>query len=215
MNIAKLIDHTLLKPDARLDDIKQLCAEALTHGFHAVCLNPYWISTAKSLLKGGAVKICTVCNFPLGASLPQTNAIAVAKAIAAGAHEIDMVINIGAALDGHWNFIEHEIHEVVSIANGRPVKVIVETCLLNDAQIREACLAAVRAGADFVKTSTGFGKAGATVNAVKLMRATVGPGIGVKASGGIRTAADARAMLDAGASRLGTSAGVAIVSAWR
>ncbi|MDR2463531.1 MAG: deoxyribose-phosphate aldolase [Verrucomicrobiales bacterium] len=210
MNIAQLIDHTLLKPDARLEDIKKLCAEALEYDFYSVCINPYWITTAKSLLKGSKVKICTVCNFPLGASLPQTNAIAVAKAIASGAHEIDMVINIGAALDGHWNFIEHEIHEVVSIANGRTVKVILETCLLNDEQIRETCKAAVRAGASFLKTSTGFSTAGATLSAVKLMRATLPAHVGVKASGGIRTAADAHAMLDAGANRLGSSASVNI-----
>jgi len=215
MNIAQLIDHTPLKPDAGLDDIKQLCREAAEHNFYSVCINPYWISTAKSLLKGSDVKICTVCDFPLGASLPQTNAFAVAKAIAAGAHEIDMVMNIGAALDGHWNFVEHEIHEVVSIANGRPVKVILETCLLNDEQIREACKASVRAGAAFVKTSTGFSKSGATVETVKLMREIVGPNIGVKASGGIRTAADAKAMIDAGANRIGSSSSVTIAKEWR
>jgi deoxyribose-phosphate aldolase len=215
MNIAQLIDHTLLKPDARLEDIKQLCREATEHNFYSVCINPYWINTAKSLLKGSEVKICTVCDFPLGASLPQNNAFAVAKAIAAGAHEIDMVMNIGAALDGHWNFVEHEIHEVVSIANGRPVKVILETCLLNDDQIREACKTSVRAGAAFVKTSTGFSKAGATAEAVRLMRETVGPNIGVKASGGVRAAADAKAMIDAGANRIGSSAGVTIVKEWR
>lgn len=214
MNITQLIDHTLLKPDAKLEDIKKLCGEALEHRFHSVCINPYWITTAKSLLKGSDVKITTVCDFPLGASLPQTNAFAVAKAIAAGADEIDMVMNIGAALEGHWNFVEHEIHEVVSIANGRPIKVILETCLLRDEEIRQACLAAVRAGAAFVKTSTGFNKAGANVGIVKLMRETVGGKIGVKASGGIRSAAEAKAMLDAGANRIGTSSSVAIVKEW-
>jgi deoxyribose-phosphate aldolase len=215
MNIAQLIDHTLLKPDAKLEDIKKLCVEAMEHKFYSVCINPYWISTAKSLLKGSEVKIVTVCDFPLGASMPQTNAFAVAKSIAAGADEVDMVMNIGAAMEGHWNFVEHEIHEVVSIANVRPIKVILETCLLRDEQIVEACKTAVRAGAAFVKTSTGFNKSGANVGIVKLMRTTVGAKTGVKASGGIRNAAEAKAMLDAGANRIGTSSGVTIVKEWR
>ncbi len=208
--IARLIDHTLLKPEATRPQIEKLCAEAVQHGFYSVCINPYWIADAKLLLNGSEVKICTVVGFPLGATLPQSKAHATADALKTGADEIDMVMNIGAAKEGHWNFIEHEIHEVVSTAKGRVVKVILETCLLTEEEIRQACLAAKRAGAAFVKTSTGFSSGGATVEAVRLMRATVGPDMGVKASGGIRDRAAAESMIAAGATRLGTSNGVAI-----
>lgn len=212
MNIASLIDHTVLKPEATLKDIEQLCTEARQHHFFSVCINPYWITSAKPLLTDTKVKICTVVGFPLGATLPQAKAHETIAAIAAGADEIDMVINIGAALEGHWHFIEHEVHDVVSQAQGHIVKVILETCLLSPEQITSACQACVRGGASFVKTSTGFNSSGATIDAVKIMRATVGEKIGVKASGGIRNIADAQAMIAAGASRLGTSAGVAIVT---
>jgi deoxyribose-phosphate aldolase len=208
--LASLIDHTLLRPDAVLADIETLCREAREHRFYSVCIQPYWITTAQGFLAGSDVKICTVAGFPLGANMSNAKATETRLAVEAGADEIDMVMNIGAALEGHWNFVEHEIHEVVSSAQGRPVKVILETCLLAPGQITLACQAAVRGGASFVKTSTGFSSGGATVDAVRLMRETVGPRIGVKASGGIRDRATAEAMVAAGATRLGTSASVAI-----
>lgn len=206
------IDHTLLKPDAILSEIEQLCREALEHSFVSVCVNPYWISTVAPLLHGSNVKTCTVIGFPFGANQTQSKTFECKQAIETGADEIDMVMNLGAALEGHWNFVEHEIHEIVSTAKDKPVKVILETAALNDEEIRQACAAAQRAGAAFVKTSTGFHpKGGATVEAVRLMRETVGPEMGVKASGGIRDAATAEAMIQAGATRLGTSASVAII----
>jgi deoxyribose-phosphate aldolase len=211
MNIASFIDHTLLRPDATLPEIETLCAQAKEHSFFSVCLNPYWISNARSCLKGSSVRICTVVGFPLGATLPQAKAHETKDVILAGADEVDMVINIGAALEGHWNFIEHEVHEVVSQAQGKIVKVILETCLLHAEQITAACLACERGGASFVKTSTGFSKGGATLDTVQLMKKTVGSRLGIKASGGIRSLADAQAMIQAGATRLGTSAGVEIV----
>ncbi|MDX6765186.1 MAG: deoxyribose-phosphate aldolase [Candidatus Methylacidiphilales bacterium] len=211
MEIATLIDHTLLKPEATRTQIEQLCTEAREHGFFSVCINPYWISDAKKLLNGSGVKVCTVIGFPLGAGLPQSKMHATQDAIKAGADEVDVVQNIGAAKEAHWNFIEHEIHEVVSAAQGKTVKVILETCLLTDHEIVECCKAAQKAGAHFVKTSTGFSSGGATIEAVALMRKTVGPSMGVKASGGIKDLAAAEAMVVAGANRLGTSAGVAIV----
>jgi deoxyribose-phosphate aldolase len=212
-NIASLIDHTLLKSEATIVQIRQLCEEAREHEFYAVCINPYWLSTARKFMAGSGVKLATVVGFPLGASLSKTKAQETAGAVEAGADEIDMVINIGAAREGHWDFIQHEIHDIVSAAKGRPVKVILEIGCLNNEQIQRACMTAVEAGAQFVKTSTGFGPGGATVEAVKLMRKTVGSEFGVKASGGIRDRAMAEAMLEAGASRLGTSASVAIVQA--
>lgn len=211
-NLAGLIDHTLLRPDATLPEIEKLCAEAREHRFFSVCINPYWISSARPILKESGVKICTVVGFPLGATLPQAKAHETRDVVAAGADEIDMVLNIGSAIEGHWNFIEHEVHEVVSLAKGLTVKVILETCLLNAEQINAACLACERGGASFVKTSTGFSKSGATTEAVRTMSKSVGGRMGIKASGGIRNKADALAMIEAGATRLGTSAGVAIVS---
>jgi len=211
MNLATLIDHTLLKPDATLPQIQKLCTEAREHGFFSVCVNPYWIADCKKALSGSPVKVCTVVGFPLGATLPQSKAHATTDAIKTGADEIDMVLNIGAAKEGHWNFIEHEVHEVVSAAQGRTVKVILETCLLTPEEITAACLAVKKAGAAFVKTSTGFSTAGATLENVRRMRDAVGPDMGVKASGGIKDRATAEAMITAGANRLGTSSGVAIV----
>ncbi|NJK91342.1 MAG: deoxyribose-phosphate aldolase [Blastochloris sp.] len=211
MNLAQTIDHTLLKPEATLTEIEKLCAEAREHNFFSVCLNPYWISNARALLQGSSVKICTVVGFPLGATLPQAKAHATQDVVAAGADEIDMVMNIGAAREGHWNFIEHEIHDVVSQAKGRTVKVILEICLLSPEQIVAACQACERGGASFVKTSTGFSQGGATLEAVRLMRQSVSPQVGVKASGGIRSREDALAMIEAGATRLGTSASIAIL----
>ncbi len=211
MNLAKLIDHTLLKPDATLVEITQLCKEAIEQGFYAVCINSYWIPNARLLLQKSPVKIAVVVGFPFGATLPQVKAYETTAAVAAGADEIDMVMNLGAAREGHWEFIEHEIHSVVSAAHGRPVKVILETTSLTEAQIREACHRAVKGGAQFVKTSTGFGIGGATVEAVQWMRETVGPSFGVKASGGIRTKAIAQALVAAGANRLGCSSSLLVV----
>ncbi len=211
-SLASYIDHTLLKPEATIDQIEALCAEAKEHQFASVCINPYWIPTAKRALEGSDVKVCTVVGFPLGATLSHAKVHETQEAVIAGADEIDMVQNIAAAREGHWNFIEHEIHEMVSTAEGRTVKVILETCLLDDDQIRNCCRAAERAGAHFVKTSTGFSTSGATVEHVRLMRESVSEHIGVKASGGIRDLATAQQMIDAGATRLGTSAGIAIVN---
>jgi deoxyribose-phosphate aldolase len=210
-NIASLIDHTLLKPEATAAQIRQLCTEAQENQFYAVCINPYWLPTARKMLAGSSVKLVTVIGFPLGASLSKTKVQETVAAVEAGADEIDMVMNIGAALNGHWDFIQHEIHDVVSAAKDRPVKVILEIACLDAEQIRRASEVAVEAGAQFVKTSTGFGSGGATVEAVKQMRSVVGKDFGVKASGGIRDRATAEAMIAAGASRLGTSNSVAIV----
>lgn len=212
MSFNQLIDHTLLKPEATLTQIETLCREARDHAFFSVCIHPYWIADARRLLEGTPVAVCTVVGFPLGANLAQTKTQETRHAIHAGADEIDMVINLGAALEGHWNYIEHEVHEIVSAAESKVVKVIIESALLHDDQIRNACHAAENAGAAFVKTSTGFGPGGATVEAVRLMRESVSDRVQVKASGGIRDRATAQAMVDAGASRLGTSASVTIVS---
>lgn len=212
-NIASLIDHTLLCPKATIREITQLCNEAKQHAFHAVCVNPYWVPTVRKLLAGSSVKLVTVVDFPLGTGLSRMKQQAASAAVDAGADELDVVMNTAAALEGHWDFVEHEIHEIVSAAKGKPVKVILEICQLNDAQIEEACRRIVKAGAHAVKTSTGFGASGASEHAVALMRKTVGCTFGVKASGGIRDRATAEKMLAAGASRLGTSASVAIITA--
>jgi deoxyribose-phosphate aldolase len=211
-SINQLIDHTLLKPTATLPEIQALCAEAKEHQFWSVCINPYWIADCRQLLAGSQVHLCTVVGFPLGAQQSQTKAAETRYAIEAGANEIDMVLNIGAALEGHWDFVEREIHEVVTAAQGHLVKVIFETCYLNNDQIRHACERTVKAQAHFVKTSTGFATTGATIEHVTLMRATVGSHFGVKASGGVRDRATAEAMITAGANRLGTSSGIAICS---
>ena len=211
--LAKYIDHTLLKPDATEAQIEQLCAEAREYGFASVCVNSCYASLAARLLAGSDVAVCCVIGFPLGASTTAAKAFEAADAAQNGATEIDMVINVGAAKDGRWDDVEADIAGVAAAIEGKALlKVIIETCLLTDAEKIEACRAAVRAGADFVKTSTGFSKAGATAADVALMRKTVGPEIGVKAAGGIRTYADAMAMIEAGASRIGASAGIAILA---
>ncbi|MEO0454008.1 MAG: deoxyribose-phosphate aldolase [Verrucomicrobiota bacterium] len=209
--INQLIDHTYLKQEGTLDQITQLCQEAVTHQFWSVCIHPYWVPDAAKLTQDSPVRVCTVVGFPLGANLSRTKVHETADAIHAGATEIDMVINIGAALEGHWNFIEHEIHEIVSAADSHLVKVILETASLSPEQIKSACHCAENAGAGFVKTSTGFGKGGATVEAVELMKASVSENLGIKASGGIKSADQAQAMIKAGATRLGTSSGIAII----
>ena len=211
--LAKYIDHTLLKPDATEAQIEQLCAEAREYGFASVCVNSCYASLAARLLAGSDVAVCCVIGFPLGAATTAAKAFEAADAAQNGATEIDMVINVGAAKDGRWDDVEADIAGVAAAIEGKALlKVIIETCLLTDGEKIEACRAAVRAGADFVKTSTGFSKAGATAADVALMRKTVGPEIGVKAAGGIRTCADAMAMIEAGASRIGASAGIAILS---
>ena len=211
--LAKYIDHTLLKPDATEAQIEQLCAEAREYGFASVCVNSCYASPAARLLAGSDVAVCCVIGFPLGAATTAAKAFEAADAAQNGATEIDMVINVGAAKDGRWDDVEADIAGVAAAIEGKALlKVIIETCLLTDGEKIEACRAAVRAGADFVKTSTGFSKAGATAADVALMRKTVGPEIGVKAAGGIRTCADAMKMIEAGASRIGASAGIAILS---
>ena len=211
--LAKYIDHTLLKPDATEAQIEQLCAEAREYGFASVCVNSCYASLAARLLAGSDVAVCCVIGFPLGAATTAAKAFEAADAAQNGATEIDMVINVGAAKDGRWDDVETDIAGVAAAIEGKALlKVIIETCLLTDGEKIRACRAAVRAGADFVKTSTGFSKAGATAADVALMRKTVGPAIGVKAAGGIRTCADAMKMIEAGASRIGASAGIAILA---
>lgn len=211
MELAKLIDHTLLKPEATEAQIKQLCAEAKSYGFWSVCVNPTWVALAASELAGTDVKVCTVVGFPLGATTSAAKAAETAEAVANGASEIDMVINVGALKSGNTDLVRSDIEAVVKAAGGKLVKVIIETALLTDEEKVTACQLAQQAGADFVKTSTGFSSGGATVADIKLMRETVGPAMGVKASGGIRERSSAEAMIAAGATRIGASAGVAMV----
>src|SRR6187431_962118 len=209
---ASLIDHTLLKPEATDDDIKKLCQEAATYRFASVCVNPTWVRAAACNLIGSGVPVCTVIGFPLGATLPDVKAYEARRAIFDGATEVDMVINVGALKSGDDCLVEHDIHSVVEAAHEYNVtcKVIIETALLTDEEKVRACLAAKSAGADFVKTSTGFSKGGATAHDVALMRHTVGKSLGVKASGGVKGIDDARAMFEAGATRIGASVGVKI-----
>lgn len=213
VNIANMIDHTLLKPEATKEQIVQLCAEAKQYGFASVCVNPSWVKTAARELSGTDVCVCTVIGFPLGATTPETKAFETKNAIENGAREVDMVINIGALKSGADDWVERDIRAVVEAAAGKAlVKVIIETALLTDDEKVRACQLAVKAGADYVKTSTGFSGGGATVEDVALMRKTVGDNVGVKASGGVRDRKTAEAMIEAGATRIGTSSGVAIVS---
>jgi len=209
--IAQLIDHTLLKPEASPADIIRLCEEAKEYQFAAVCVNPAFVELGANCLYGSKVALATVIGFPLGANTMEIKAAEVTQAIDRGATELDMVINIGHLKAGDLEYVEDDIHAVVDAASGNLVKVIIETALLSDEEKRTACRLALKAGAHFVKTSTGFSKAGATVEDVRLMRAEVGDDLGVKASGGIRSFADAMKMVAAGANRLGTSAGVQIV----
>ena len=211
MEIARMIDHTLLKQDASTEAIKILCAEAKEFHFASVCVNPGFVPLAAKELKGTDVKVCTVVGFPLGATLPESKAYEAKLAIKAGATEVDMVLNDSMAKEHNYAYIEDEVKLVKKACGKILLKVILETCLLTDEEITECSKACVRAGADYVKTSTGFSKGGATVEAVRLMRAAVGPNIGVKASGGIHNKAEAEAMIEAGASRIGASCGVAIV----
>ena len=209
---ASLIDHTLLKPEAAESDIRKLCEEAVQFGFASVCVNPGWVKKAAEFLKGSGVPVCTVIGFPLGATLPDVKAYEARRSIFNGAREVDMVINIGALKSGDDCLVEDDIKAVVEAAHENHIlcKVIIETALLTDEEKVRACLAAKNAGADFVKTSTGFAKGGATANDVALMRHTVGSALGVKASGGVKGIEDARAMFEAGATRIGASVGVKI-----
>lgn len=212
-DVAALIDHTLLKPEATRDDILKLCAEARQFGFATVVVNPTWVATAAAALRGAPVKVCTVVGFPLGATLSTVKVAETEEAVKLGAEEIDMVINVGALKSGEDEFVEQDIRGVVRAARrgGAVTKVILECALLTDEEKVRACWCARAAGADFVKTSTGFGPGGAAAHDVELMRLTVGPGMGVKAAGGIRSYEDVKAMLSAGATRIGASASVRIL----
>ena len=212
-DIARYIDHTLLKPDATQAQIAQLCHEARQYDFAAVCVNPTHVKLCADLLKGSNVAVCTVVGFPLGATPPEVKAYETQQAIDDGATEIDMVINIGALKGGEYDLVERDIAMVTRTAhnNGALCKVIIEAALLNEQEKIKACELSKKAGADYVKTSTGFGPGGATVADVTLMRRVVGPGMGIKAAGGIRSFADAKGMVEAGATRIGASAGVKIL----
>ena len=214
--IAALIDHTLLKPEAREAQIRQLCREAIEYGFASVCIHPTWVTTCASMLAGSPVKVCTVIGFPLGATLGVVKATETQAVIQLGAQEVDMVINVGRLKDQRYEDVYTDIAGVAQMAhaNGALAKVIIETALLTTEEKIAACVISQQAGADFVKTSTGFSGGGATVDDIRLMRQVVGPTLGVKASGGIRTAVDAQQMVAAGATRIGASAGVRIVQDW-
>ncbi|MDY0101260.1 MAG: deoxyribose-phosphate aldolase [Bacilli bacterium] len=212
MEINKLIDHTLLKPNATEEDIIELCKEAIEYNFKAVCVNPYYVPLAKNLLKDSDVLVCTVVGFPLGATFSEAKVDETKRAIKAGADEIDVVLNIGKVKEQNFEFVQEEIRLVKEACKGRLLKVILETAFLSDDEIFEASKACVLGGADFVKTSTGFASGGALVEHVKIMREAVGPYVGVKASGGIRSRSDLEKMVASGATRIGTSSGVKIVS---
>ncbi len=210
--IANMIDHTALKADTTKEVVEKLCQEAIEYQFASVCVNPTWVETAAQLLKDSEVKVCTVIGFPLGANTPETKAFETKDAIDKGATEVDMVINIGALKDKNDDLLLKDIKAVVDAAKGKALtKVIIETSLLTEEEKVRACELSVKAGADFVKTSTGFSTGGATVEDIELMRKTVGPNIGVKASGGVRDTEGAEALIKAGATRIGASSGVAIV----
>ncbi len=212
MNVAKLIDHTLLKADATKAEVAKLVEEAKKYEFASVCVNPTWVPFCAHELKGTGVDVCTVIGFPLGANTPEVKAFEASNAIVNGATEVDMVINIGALKDGDDALVLRDIQAVVDAAKGKAlVKVIIETCLLSDEEKVRASQLSVQAGADFVKTSTGFSTGGATAEDVALMRKTVGPDVGVKASGGVRSEEDLNAMVAAGATRIGASSGVKIM----
>lgn len=211
MNYASMIDHTLLKAEATKEQIAKICAEAKQYGFASVCVNPTWVKFAAEQLEGAESVVCTVIGFPLGANTSAVKAFETKDAIANGAGEIDMVINIGALKEGNYDLVREDIKAVVDAANGTLVKVIIETCLLTDEEKVKACELSVEAGADFVKTSTGFSTGGATAEDIALMRNTVGPDLGVKASGGVRSLEDMKLMIENGATRIGASSGVAIM----
>ncbi|MGB3259454.1 deoxyribose-phosphate aldolase [Paenisporosarcina sp.] len=211
-NIASMIDHTLLKPEATKEQVEKLCAEAKEYTFASVCVNPTWVKISAELLTGTPVKVCTVIGFPLGASTPETKAFETTDAINNGAGEIDMVLNVGALKSQDLDLVKRDVEAVVNAAKGKAiVKVILETCLLTKEEIKVASQLSKDAGADFVKTSTGFSTGGATFEDVALMREVVGPDLGVKASGGVRSLEDVQKMIEAGATRIGASSGVQIM----
>lgn len=210
--IRTYIDHTLLKPDATPEQIRRLCTEADENGFASVCVNPAYVPLAAELLKDSAVNVCTVIGFPLGMNATAIKAAEALKAVQDGADELDMVIQVGQLKSGNLAYVEDDIRAVVEASGGRLVKVIIETALLTDEEKVTACQLAQRAGADFVKTCTGFSGGAASVHDIALMRKTVGPDMGVKASGGVRDYASAVALIEAGATRIGTSSGVAIAA---
>lgn len=213
MELNRMIDHTILKADTPKQEILRIIEEAKTYHFYSVCINPTWVSLAKEELKGEPIAICTVIGFPLGANTTTVKTFEAKEAIENGADEVDMVLNIGYLKSEMYEEVEADIASVVAVAKDRAlVKVIIETALLTKAEIVKACQLAKAAGADFVKTSTGFSTAGAKVEDVRLMRETVGKEMGVKASGGIHSQAEAQALIDAGATRLGTSASIAIIN---
>jgi deoxyribose-phosphate aldolase len=211
MDYNRLIDHTILAQDAVEAQVKQICEEAIEHNFASVCVNPCWVKYCAEKLKGSNSKVCTVIGFPLGATSTASKVFELRQAIEDGATELDMVINVGWLKNGQDDLVENEIALLKEACGDLVLKVIIETCLLTDEEKVRACLLAKKAGADFVKTSTGFSKGGATVHDIELMRKTVGPDMGVKASGGVRTKEDMIAMVEAGATRIGTSRGVELV----
>lgn len=212
-NLETYIDHTLLKPEATMAEIEKICEEAKEYHFKSVCINPTWVKHAAMKLKDTDVEVCTVIGFPLGANSKEVKAYEVKQAIEEGATEVDMVLNIGELKSEAWDYVSEDIKAVVDAAGDKALtKVIIETSLLEREEKIRACELAKQAGADFVKTSTGFSTGGATVEDVKLMRATVGPEMGIKASGGVRSPEDADAMVEAGATRIGTSRGISLVS---
>ncbi|MDQ8767556.1 deoxyribose-phosphate aldolase [Streptococcus ruminantium] len=212
MKLNKYIDHTILKPETTQEQVEKILAEAKEYDFASVCVNPTWVALAAENLKDSDVKVCTVIGFPLGANTPAVKAFETKDAIANGADEIDMVINIGALKSGNYDLVFEDIKAVVEASDNKLVKVIIETCLLTEGEKVKACQLSQEAGADYVKTSTGFSTGGATVADVALMRKTVGPDLGVKASGGARSYEDAIAFIEAGATRIGASSGVAIMN---
>ena len=210
-DLARMIDHTILKADATEMEVEKLCTEALEYNFASVCINPSMLEKAANMLKGSDVKVCTVIGFPLGATTTEVKAFETEDVIKKGATEVDMVINIGKLKEGNIEYVKKDIEAVVNAAKGKALtKVIIETCLLTDEEKVTACKLSKEAGADFVKTSTGFSTGGATASDIKLMRETVGPDLGVKASGGVRSLEDAMAMIENGATRIGASASIAI-----
>ena len=212
MKIEKMIDHTILKPEASVSQVRKLCQEAKEYGFASVCVNSSFVPLCSEQLKDTDVKVCTVVGFPLGAMSTAGKTAETRQAVMDGADEIDMVVHVGMVKSGNWDYVEQDIHAVVEEAKGKAkVKVILETCLLSEEEKVRVCLICKKAGADFVKTSTGFSIGGATAKDVALMRRTVGDGMGVKASGGIRTLETAQEMIRAGADRLGTSSGIQII----
>lgn len=209
--LAKMIDHTILKPEATEKEVEKLCKEALEYNFASVCINPSMVEKAAEMLKGSDVKVCTVIGFPLGATTTEVKAFETEDVIKKGATEVDMVINVGKLKEGNLGYVKKDIEAVVNAAKGKALtKVIIETCLLTDEEKVTACKLSKEAGADFVKTSTGFSAGGATAKDIKLMRETVGEELGVKASGGVRSLEDAELMIENGASRIGASASIAI-----